>query len=592
MKQNDLLLSPDSKKLIRVLCLRDDAALVIDCEGKTMPLWRGISSLENYAVVSESVLYEWSGLTPESLDDMSPNRKKKAFERYTIISSVLAFLPSKQERNYMITKMSERYSVNKQTIKSYLRKYLIFQSVAVLAPKEYKKQKELTLDQKNMRRALNKYYYTQHQNSLPTAYTMMLKERYTNADGKLLPEHPTFNQFRYFFRKTNKAEKQLISRNGIKAYQRNSRPLLGDGVCSFAPAIGTAFLDGTVCDIYLVDDAGQLVGRPVLVAAIDVNTSLCLGYSLLWEGGVHSLRNLMLNIVADKVALCERNGIFIKQEQWPNEGFLPGVMVTDRGCEYTGATFEQITGLGVTLINLPAYRPELKGGIEKFFDLVQQTYKDALKGRGVIMPDYQDRGAHDYRKDAVLTIEIFERILLKCIVYYNSSRVIENYPYLQEMLDAGVPPYANMIWAYKQNEAGANLISTTKNDIVLHLLPRTTGTFSRRGLQVNHLRYYAEGYKEKYLNGGTATVAYDSENCDVVWLVEDDGRFVPFQLIESRFAGMSLPEVEELLRRQKNLTKTAAEENYAARVELLSFIESVAGTKSAEKAQTKGGKYR
>ena len=502
MKQNDLLLSPDSKKLIRVLCLRDDAALVIDCEGKTMPLWRGISSLENYAVVSESVLHEWSGLMPESLDDMSPNRRKKAFERYTYISSVIAVLQLKQERDRMISMVSDRYQISKQTIRAYLKKYLIFQNIAVLAPAERTYKTELTVDQKNMRRALNKFYYTQHQNSLPTAYTMMLRERYTTADGKLLSEHPTFNQFRYFFRKTNKVEKQLISRDGIKAYQRNSRPLLGDGVCSFAPAIGTAFLDGTICDIYLVDDAGQLVGRPVLVAAIDVNTSLCLGYALLWEGGVYSLQRLMLNIVADKVALCERNGIPITPEQWPNNGGLPGIMVTDRGCEYIGATFEQITGLGVTLINLPAYRPELKGLVEKFFDLVQQSYKDALKGKGVIMPDFQDRGAHDYRKDAVLTIELFERIVLKCIVFYNPRRVLENYPYTANMLDNGVPPYANAIWCYKKNEPGVNLIPVTENDIVLTLLPRTTGAFSRRGLQVNRLRYYAEGYKEAYLNGG------------------------------------------------------------------------------------------
>lgn len=47
-------------------------------------------------------------------------------------------------------------------------------------------------------------------------------------------------------------------------------------------------LDGTVCDIYLVDDAGHLVGRPILLACVDAYTSFCYGYSLLWEGGVYS----------------------------------------------------------------------------------------------------------------------------------------------------------------------------------------------------------------------------------------------------------------------------------------------------------------
>lgn len=98
-------------------------------------------------------------------------------------------------------------------------------------------------------------------------------------------------------------ENYYISRDGIKDYQRNNRPLLGDGVQEFAPAIGTAMLDGTICDIYLVNESGQLVGRPVLVIACDANTSLCLGYSLLWEGGTYSLQTLMLNILEDKVGV-------------------------------------------------------------------------------------------------------------------------------------------------------------------------------------------------------------------------------------------------------------------------------------------------
>lgn len=43
--------------------------------------------------------------------------------------------------------------------------------------------------------------------------------------------------------------------------------------------------------------------------------------------------------------------------------------------------------------NLPAYRPELKGPVEKFFDLIQTEYKKYLKERSVIEPDYRERGA-------------------------------------------------------------------------------------------------------------------------------------------------------------------------------------------------------
>ena len=87
------------------------------------------------------------------------------------------------------------------------------------------------------------------------------------------------------------------------------------------------------------------------------------------------------------------------------------------GREYTSSTFEQLVELGVTITNLPPYRPELKGRVEKFFDLVQGYYKPLLKGKGVIEEDFQERGVVDYRKQACLTLHEFEKILLHCIVF-------------------------------------------------------------------------------------------------------------------------------------------------------------------------------
>ena len=85
-----------------------------------------------------------------------------------------------------------------------------------------------------------------------TAYTMMLKEKYCDSLGVLTKEYPSFYQFRYFYRKTRNLQNFYISRDGLKNYQRNNRPLVGEGVQEFAPAVGTGMFDATVCDIYLV----------------------------------------------------------------------------------------------------------------------------------------------------------------------------------------------------------------------------------------------------------------------------------------------------------------------------------------------------
>ena len=578
MKKNDLIKTDSG--IFRILSIDSNKVLAIDCEKKTMPQFFSFDFFNDSEIIN--------CISPDyrKFEDLSPADRKIAQQRYTMIASAVSVLDDVKQRNLMLDKSSKQFGISKQTLRSYLCTYLVYQDIASLAPK-HSKGKELTQDQKNMRWALNKFFYTKNQNSLPTAYTMMLKAKYCDDYGKLLPEYPSFNQFRYFYRKHRKMENYFISRDGIKDYQMNNRPLLGDGVQEFAPSVGTAMLDGTICDIYLVNDKGQLIGRPVLVVACDANTSMCLGYSLSWQGGTYSLQNLMLNILEDKVALCEGMGIHITADQW-DVNQLPGIMVTDGGSEYKGKTFEQIAELGVSLIHLPPYRPELKGQVEKLFDLIQNSYKDILKGKGVIMPDFQERGSHDYRKDAVLTLEEFERIVVRCIIHYNCERVIKSYPYTSEMLESNVKPYANEIWNWKvENDIGTNLISVSNKDLILTLLPRTNGKFTKYGLKVNRLRYHAEGYKERYLQGGDVIVAYNPDNCNKVWVKEKDGSFVEFSLIESRFEDMSLDSVQDIQQKQKELMKDTIRDNYQSKIELMSFIESVASKPKSTDVQIK-----
>ena len=560
MKANDVL--HRDGKLLRVLAVRDGQCYCIDCNSMCMPSWILASSLEECSV----------GEPPKVKTDLSPAQDQEAHRRYTMIAPVLAVLTDDIERNRMINLMCERHHVSRQTLKRYLCRFLAVQDYRALAPARQERRNILTQDQKNMRWALNKYFYTPKKRKLTDVYVRLLKEKYCNAEGDLLDEYPSLRQFRYFEQKYRKQENYLISRNGLKNYQRNDRPLLGEGIQEFAPNIGMGMLDATVCDIYLVNREGLVVGRPILVAAADANTSLCMGYALLWEGGVYSLQQLMLNIISDKVSLCRRMGISIEERQWPVSA-LPGVMVTDMGSEYIGETFSQITELGVTLVNLPAFRPDLKGPVEKLFDLVQEKYTDALKGRGIIMPDFQERGAHDYRKDACLTLEEFERIVVRCIVYYNSERVINDYFYTEAMVGDKVRPYACDIWNWKLQEPGTNLISSTKEEIELTLLPRTEGKFTRYGLITNKLRYHREGYREAYLKGGRVIVSYNPDDVTVVWLKTKTG-FEEFRIIEKAFSGKALDGVTETRRGAAELVKGEQEKALQAKVDLMDFIDT------------------
>lgn len=576
MKRNEIYTLGD--EIVRILAIKDDNCLVIDCNKNSMPSWRPIKALSGHFPMTDEDFLTIKQISLIEDNMIAPERKRVMYERYTMIAPLLTFIDDESLRKQIINSISTEYKVSKQSIRNYLKRYLIYQNIQVLLPKERDFPSELTQDQKNMRWSLNKYFYTFEKNSLHTAYVMMLKEKYCDKTGKLMDHYPSINQFRYFYRKTRKMENYLISRNGLTNYQRNDRPCTGDSVRAYAAAPGMGMVDSTICDIYLVNESGQVVGRPILTACVDAYSGICMGYSLCWEGGMYAVRDMIINIIEDKQDHCLKNGIRIDREIWPINA-LPGKIISDKGSEYAGYDFGQITELGVTLENLPPYRPDLKGPIEKFFDIVQGMYKKNLKGKGVIEPDYRERGAHDYRKDACLTMESFEQIILRCIIFYNASNVLDGYPYNEDMIAKKIKPYSNAIWSYGLSLQGANIINVSKEQVVLHMLPRTIGSFTRFGLSVNKMRYKNDAFKEKYLEAGKTVVAYDPDNTSFVWVIEK-GEFTRFDLIERRFRDKSVQDVQDVHVFSKEIKKSEIHNNLQAEISLANHIQSIVETKS------------
>lgn len=411
--------------IVRVLKESDQSVFIIDCLKTKMPYTVHKMDFKDAILCDEDLLMQETNEPVFDISEASERNKKIAYERYNMIAPLLSFMDNKYKRTSLINQIYEERNISKQTLRNYFCKYLIYQNICVLAPKSNITEKSLTQDEKNMRWALNKYFYSTNRYSLKSSYLFMLKEKYCDINGKLQSNIPSFYQFRYFYRKTKNMQAFYISRDGLSNYQRNKRPLLGDGVQEFAPAVGTGLLDSTVCDIYLIDETNSLVGRPILTVCIDAYSSFCYGYALTWEGGIYSLKVLMQNMVSNKKKHCEELGIFINDDQW-NISEIPGTFVTDMGKEYVSENFEQITELGVTLKNLPPYRPELKGVVEKFFNIIQETYKPYLKNKGIVEPDFLERGVHDYRKDACLTIEDFEKIIVRCNILFRYQYTIKN----------------------------------------------------------------------------------------------------------------------------------------------------------------------
>lgn len=92
MEKNDIVAYGSS--LYRVLNVADDTMFVMDCLNPKMPFW--ISGAEaDCKYVTEQELYERTGKTNVSLDDLDPVRRRVALNRYTIIAGILLELENK-----------------------------------------------------------------------------------------------------------------------------------------------------------------------------------------------------------------------------------------------------------------------------------------------------------------------------------------------------------------------------------------------------------------------------------------------------------------------------------------------------------------
>ncbi len=286
MHRNDLLKKGDS--IIRILAIDGERALVMNCTHPCMPKWLSRSELDGFAFCAEKDLYETTGIVLCDVEALDAPTRRAAYERYTVIAGILPYITDESRRTEAIHLAVERFDRTDMTVRKYLYLYLAFDSVSVLAPKPTATEQELTQMEKVMRWGLNKFYYTAKKHSLRQSYTLLLKEKFCDETGQLKESYPTFSQYRYFYyAKYRDIRKQSISRDGLKEYQKNVRPLLGDGVHAFAPAVGVGMCDATILDIYLIDEEGNVVGRPMLTACLDAYSRLLMGYTLSWEGGAY-----------------------------------------------------------------------------------------------------------------------------------------------------------------------------------------------------------------------------------------------------------------------------------------------------------------
>ena len=538
-------------EIYRVLLENEDTCWLISFENPMeRPFCTAASELSSFQRVPAP-----QDFLPEEQDLSSAAQQRLALIQ-PLLDRNMEAITDRQVRLSIAKDIAKRHNTTPRRVLRLYYRYLATGQVA------FSKNREVTVND-TYEWAIKTLYFSAKRFSLRATYDMMLVQKYTDSNGKLLENIPSWSSFRNYFysRGYHKQPRKAISRSGLTNYQRNERPVFGSS-SEWRSIPGSYQMDATQADIYLVSrhDRSKVIGRPYIYLAVDTATQLIAGIYIGLECDESAVMLCLANAAQDKVEFCRGHGIEIDPPQWPSQG-LPHEIITDKGTEFFGPRMQELCQrFGMEIQSLPPFRPDGKGLVEKSFDLIQQRYKPLLRGKGVIEPDAQERWSTDYRSQSVLTLDEFTQVVIHCVIYLNAGRVLT---------DSATP-------AQKWLDSDVSLMDVPSEELLLMSLPRETAKLTRKGLRINGLLYVPTDMVGLTLDK-TYDVAFSRSNLSCVYVFLDDCSFKPCVLSphQSQYSGLSQPEADALKQHERKRRSTARKHEVSASVESIQSIRQI-----------------
>ena len=113
MKRNEIYTHED--QIYRILIVKEDNCLVIDCKNNFMPVWKPVTTFWDASIMTDEDLYTLLDFKPVEDDMVSPERKKVMHERYTMIAPVLSFIGDENTRSHVINIIATENNISKQS---------------------------------------------------------------------------------------------------------------------------------------------------------------------------------------------------------------------------------------------------------------------------------------------------------------------------------------------------------------------------------------------------------------------------------------------------------------------------------------------
>jgi putative transposase len=197
--------------------------------------------------------------------------------------------------------------------------------------------------------------------------------------------------------------------------------------------LDVVMIDATKMDAFTIVDpiTRNVLGRPTLLVAIDVCTRMILGIFITFEPpSIYAIMNCIKNLLTWKQEIVAERFPDIRKPYVACG--RPQLLILDNGLENVGASMQDtLHDLGIGVEWAPVRTPEYKAIVERFFDTLNKGLLHKLPGGVPAAPKQLREQDVDPRKQACMTIESLEKLVLQFIleVYqYRPHRGIDDIP--------------------------------------------------------------------------------------------------------------------------------------------------------------------
>ncbi|UYM14929.1 Mu transposase C-terminal domain-containing protein [Endozoicomonas euniceicola] len=617
-KSDDSIL-PFTCTIIRACDARNKVYLINSEEKPRKPFSLQLDDINNEIregkIIYTKISYSYYELLPDK--EIKPSWLKKRDQRFKVIEPILYgfdiegkkdeeaifdFLDHPKTNN-SIQKASNKSSYSRVSVYKYL--YMFFQGgcrknsllpefhkigkscpegVKVGRPNEEKydedehgnKEKIIGLilsekDKENIKNSITEHYYKQEKPDLKDSYNNMCDKHYSykykDKDGIEISCHfndnnkPSLVQYRYWAYKYIDPSESIKNREGSSKYEKDFRALTSTSDYGLRGPGELYEIDATVGDIFLVSefDRTKSIGRPVVYLVTDVFSRCIVGIYVGLEGpSWDGARAVLFNTCRDKVEFCAEYGLTIKPEDWPCHHMCYGLFA-DRGELISKKAEVALDNLGLQTMGFASpYRGDLKGLVEKHFDVINNLVLKDIPGNSVKMK--RERGQKKPELDACLTLKELTRLLIEEIIDNNLYQVKKVVGDIEMMKDDVIPTPVNL-WNWGMEFGIGTANSIAPHDLYLGLLPSEKATVREDGIYFNGLRYSSEtaikkGWQAKVRikkRRFKVNIRYTTSTTNFIWLINPDTQKLEICYLNDTMEKFKNLELNEYLGYQKKI---------------------------------------